>query len=120
MPDRACSWRLCANNVIGGTVTGAGNVISGNAGDGIEISVAGTTGTIVRGNTIGLGLDGSTLLGNDSNGIIIAGADGTLIGGDDAADGTTDGVVNAGTSSPEIPSTESASSATSPLMPSTM
>ena len=41
------------NNVIGGTAPGAGNVISGNGGDGVRIRDAGTTGTLVQGNKIG-------------------------------------------------------------------
>src|SRR5439155_4495539 len=42
-----------ANNTIGGTLTGAGNVISGSTGYGLEILDSNTTGTVVQGNYIG-------------------------------------------------------------------
>src|ERR1043166_4203024 len=42
-----------ANNVVGGTEPGAGNVISGNKFDGLFIGSFQTTGTVVKGNFIG-------------------------------------------------------------------
>ena len=42
-----------SDNTIGGTVAGAGNVISGNTNDGVEITGTGTTGNVVAGNFIG-------------------------------------------------------------------
>ena len=41
-----------ANNTVGGTAAGAGNLISGNLGGGVGIRDAGTTGNVVLGNTI--------------------------------------------------------------------
>lgn len=41
-----------AGNTVGGTAAGAGNVISGNTQDGVEISGAATTGNGVLGNSI--------------------------------------------------------------------
>ncbi|HEY2785006.1 MAG TPA: choice-of-anchor Q domain-containing protein [Fimbriiglobus sp.] len=81
--------------VVGGTTALARNVISGNAGNGIELLLSGTAGTIIRGNLIGLGKDGTTALGNDLSGIDIEGAANTTVGGDDATDGSTDGQVGA-------------------------
>jgi hypothetical protein len=54
------------NNTIGGTATGAGNVISGNTQDGIELLGSGTNhnNIVIQGNIIGLTADGSTALGN--------------------------------------------------------
>lgn len=52
------------NNRIGGTTAAARNVISGNTGDGLHLREAWTTGTIVQGNFIGLGIDGVTAVPN--------------------------------------------------------
>jgi len=51
------------SNVIGGTVTGAGNVISGNGGHGVYLLV-GSTGTQVQGNYIGTDVSGRAAVGN--------------------------------------------------------
>lgn len=70
------------NNVIGGTVTGAGNVISGNTFTGVTISDAGTTGNKVQGNRIGTNSVGTGDLGNGLAGVTIAlGAASNTIGG---------------------------------------
>ena len=58
-------------NIIGGSVTGAGNVISGNGGPGIEISSAAVSDTLVQGNLIGVGTDGTVpLSGSIGNGFV--------------------------------------------------
>jgi uncharacterized repeat protein (TIGR01451 family)/CSLREA domain-containing protein len=49
---------------------GAGNVISGNTGDGVEIRNS-STGNQVLSNLIGVAADGTTALGNGSNGVEI-------------------------------------------------
>ena len=82
------------NTVIGGTAPGAGNVISGNGNDGIVIGDGaspgtGTTGTVVQGNLIGVGADGTTPLGNDAHGVHITTVDANLIGGTSAGAGNT-------------------------------
>lgn len=65
------------HNTIGGTVPGAGNVIAGNTGHGIEIvgtistGSAGLGGSSVYGNLIGTGADGTTPLGNGGSGVKI-------------------------------------------------
>jgi hypothetical protein len=41
------------DNTIGGGVDGAGNLISGNLGDGVRIAGAGTTGNVVVGKYFG-------------------------------------------------------------------
>src|SRR5207244_3519792 len=51
------------NNTIGGTAFGAGNVISGNLGNGITITDSGTTGNVVEGNYIGTNAAGTGALG---------------------------------------------------------
>lgn len=60
-----------ANSVIGGTVAGAGNVISGNNLEGVRINAATSTGNQVRGNKIGTRADGITPLPNVSSGVLI-------------------------------------------------
>ena len=69
-------------NAIGGTVTGQGNVISGNVGEGIGVFASGgiSSGTIIQGNLIGLGADGATTMGNTGNGVSIQ-ASGVRVGG---------------------------------------
>ena len=60
-----------SGNTVGGTIAGAGNVISGNNSDGIEIVGSGVTGNLVQGNLIGTQIDGTTPLGNSRHGVII-------------------------------------------------
>jgi hypothetical protein len=71
-----------ADVVIGGSVTGTKNIISGNAGSGIEVT-GNSPNVIIKGNYIGLGSDGVTSLRNDQFGIKISGNQTTnsLIGG---------------------------------------
>ncbi len=60
-------------NTVGGTVSGALNVISGNDGNGVNIRDAGTTGNVVEGNYIGTDVSGMNSLGNTHNGVFIDG-----------------------------------------------
>jgi CSLREA domain-containing protein len=77
-----------SNNTIGGTAAGAGNVISGNNSDGIEITGSGATGNLVQGNLIGTTASGSSGLANTSDGIqIFNGASNNTIGGTAAGAG---------------------------------
>lgn len=59
------------NNIVGGTVAGARNVISGNGSREVEISGLGTTGNTIQGNYLGLDPTGAVLpnLNNDGAGI---------------------------------------------------
>ena len=71
-----------SGNTIGGTAPFEGNVISGNAKNGVNINGAGTTGNTVAGNIIGADATGTVDLGNTLSGIQIAGgATGNAIGG---------------------------------------
>jgi hypothetical protein len=72
---------VASGNTIGGTATGAGNVISNNAKFGVELSGVTTTGNIVQGNLIGTEASGTSESGNLLSGVIINGAVGNTIGG---------------------------------------
>src|SRR5581483_10157397 len=67
-----------AGNLIGGTSTGARNVISGND-VGIRLRDAGTTGNTIKGNYVGTDPTGALAVGN-SDGIIVEMAPGNTIG----------------------------------------
>lgn len=70
------------SNVIGGAVTGARNVISGNGLQGIAISGTNTDANVVAGNYIGLAPSGLTALPNGLAGIdIFGGASSNRVGG---------------------------------------
>jgi hypothetical protein len=69
-----------SDNIIGGTASGAGNVISGNGSNGVGIG-GGATGTIVQGNFIGTNATGSAVLGNTGAGISIFTSSNNTIGG---------------------------------------
>ncbi len=85
--DRGVQLESGANNTfIGGTTAAARNVISGNDNDGIIISDGaspgtGTTGTVIQGNFVGVGADGTTAVGNGTNGVRITTESGHTIGG---------------------------------------
>ncbi|MSQ99457.1 MAG: CSLREA domain-containing protein [Xanthomonadales bacterium] len=66
------------NNVIGGTVAGAGNLISGNGYN--MVFGAGAKSNTVQGNKIGTNLAGSAAVTGSGTGILI-GAEGNVIGG---------------------------------------
>ena len=69
-------------NTVGGTTAGAGNLISGNGADGIDIVNSTAQGNLVEGNLIGTGADGTQNLGNQEGGIsIFDGAADNTIGG---------------------------------------
>ncbi|HEV8062133.1 MAG TPA: Ig-like domain repeat protein, partial [Gemmataceae bacterium] len=70
------------SNTIGGTTAAARNVISGNTGDGVDITGNVTTGNFVEGNYIGTDGTGTNALGNMGNGVNIqVGASNNTIGG---------------------------------------
>ena len=69
-----------SGNTIGGPVGGARNFISGNA-EGVKVTDAATTGTLIAGNLIGTDIEGTGALANRTAGIDIAGGTGTTIGG---------------------------------------
>jgi uncharacterized repeat protein (TIGR01451 family) len=69
-----------SNNTIGGAAAGAGNLVSGNAGDGIALIDAATANNVIVGNRVGLDSNGA-VLANQGRGIIVQDAIGTRVGG---------------------------------------
>ncbi len=76
-----------SSNIIGGTIAGAGNLISGNGlvgasfgTDGIALQNSAMPGNTVVGNFIGTNAAGTSWLGNFGSGVFISGP-GNLIGG---------------------------------------
>jgi parallel beta-helix repeat protein len=65
---------------IGGTAAGAGNVISGNAGNGIAAS--GTAGLLIQNNFIGTDATGTNRTSNDGDGVTISNPADNPVGGD--------------------------------------
>jgi trimeric autotransporter adhesin len=90
------------STTIGGAEAGAGNVISGNTGDGVQIVGAEATGIKVLGNLIGTDVTGTQPLANGASGVEISTADGSTVGGVDPGEANTiaynggDGVTVAG------------------------
>src|SRR5262249_31720844 len=82
-----------ANNTIGGTAAGAGNVISGNGAvgmvvAGVRIEGSGTTGNLLAGNYIGTNAAGTEAIPNGHDGVLIwQGATNNTVGGTTAAAG---------------------------------
>jgi len=75
-------WGSAQSNTIGGLEYGAGNVISGNGANGIDIADPGTAGNTVEGNRIGTDYTGMIALGNVDAGVQIrSGASSTTVGG---------------------------------------
>ncbi len=91
-----------SNNIIGGVIQSARNVLSGNRSSGIAIQDSSTTGNRVEGNYIGLDASGTATLGNGVGVSIDFGASGNIIGGAMAGAGnvivgsSTSGVVIGG------------------------
>ena len=94
-----------SGNVIGTDGDGVddaaeGNVISANTRYGVfarATFLSNMTGTVIAGNVIGLGADGSTALGNAEIGIELRNLDGTRVGtnGDGVSDGSEGNVISA-------------------------
>lgn len=69
-----------SNNTIGGTAAGAGNLVSGNSGDGILVVPTTGAGNAIQGNLIGTDVTGSKALANGGSGVEIQ-SSGILVGG---------------------------------------
>jgi len=74
-------------NLVGGTSAAARNVISGNNGQGLQISSVGASNNVVQGNYVGTDATGTADVGNSSYGVYVSGVPGTLLGGGAAGAG---------------------------------
>ena len=69
------------SNIIGGSAIGHGNVISGNAGDGITLR-NNSDSNVIKGNLIGTDITGTADLGNGLSGVFIGScSQNNIIGG---------------------------------------
>jgi parallel beta-helix repeat protein len=80
-----------ARSLIGGTAAGAGNLISGNGGDGIRIAGSGSADILVQGNDIGTDVTGTQPLGNAGDGVHVDNMHNGInaIGGEEPGAGNT-------------------------------
>ncbi len=75
-----------SGNIIGGDGSSAGNVVSANLENGIDLASAATA-TLISGNLIGTTANGLQALGNQDDGILLESATSNTIGGTTASDG---------------------------------
>jgi uncharacterized repeat protein (TIGR01451 family) len=75
---------------IGNASSDFSNVISGNLGAGIDVTSA-ASGTTILNNAIGVGGDGTTLVGNGEDGILVDSGSGATVGGSDQNQGNVIG-----------------------------
>ncbi len=81
-------WGGSSSNVIGGTVAGSRNVISGNAQYGVFVGDSNTVGTVFQGDYVGTDATGSVGIQNGYGGIgIFNGANHVTVGGTNAGAG---------------------------------
>lgn len=71
-----------SGNVVGGTMP---NLISGNGGNGVYMTVGGSN--TIRNNKIGTNLDGTASIENQGRGVLISGSAGNFVGGTGANEG---------------------------------
>jgi hypothetical protein len=91
-PGNPASIVYSSSNIVGGAVSGAGNVISTNAGYGVHIEGIGSTRNLVEANFIGLAPGGGYTFGNGDPGNLLDGvrieeAPNNQIGGTASSDG---------------------------------
>lgn len=75
------------SSVIGGSIPGAGNIISGNDQDGVLVRTFGGASVTIEGNFIGTDVTGTARLGNSGNGVwlMFTAFGGTVVGGNAAS-----------------------------------
>ncbi len=82
VPGYAAMYVSGSNNIVGGTVAGAGNLLDGSGTEGIRLDTATSIDNLVAGNYIGVNAAGTGALGNHLFGVLISnGATGNTIGG---------------------------------------
>ena len=86
LPNSAFSGAIqifngASNNTIGGTVAGAGNVISGNTFGAIGVNGAATADNLIQGNYIGTDPTGAVRIANSGVGVDVGSSLRTIVGG---------------------------------------
>ena len=79
------------NNIIGGTGSGAMNVISGNQLNGIQVANS-STGNVIQGNEIGTNDGGNSAVGNTAEGILLINVPKNMVIGNTISGNSADGV----------------------------
>jgi len=79
---------VASNNTVGGAAAGAGNLISGNDGSGVEVNNKDSNGNLVQRNFVGTDISGTVALANTGAGVQIKNGSLNIVGG------TTAGAVN--------------------------
>ncbi len=88
--------------VFGSPAATAGNVMSGNARNGVLVEFSGTGGNLIQGNDIGTDASGTLALGNGGNGILLASPGESVVANVISANGQN-GVYLPGASDPANP-----------------
>jgi parallel beta-helix repeat protein len=94
VPNGTDGVQVFAKVTVGGTATGAGNVISGNTLNGVLISGAGANGNLIQGNYIGTNSGATKQFGNGADGVRVTGANNVTVG---AASGGVSNVISGNT-----------------------
>ena len=89
------SLTTASNTTVGGSDSGARNVISGNSGDGIDL-LSGSAGTLIQGNYIGTDATGMLDLGNAADGIVINASSNSIVTGNTISGNQSDGLTLTG------------------------
>lgn len=76
-----------SGNQIGGLNPGEGNLISGNAWDGIAVYGGTSINNVIQGNLIGTDVTGTVAVGNENVGVFIDRAPANIVGGSEAGAG---------------------------------
>ncbi|MBK7948263.1 MAG: right-handed parallel beta-helix repeat-containing protein [Deltaproteobacteria bacterium] len=98
--------RADAALVIGGDVSAASNLVSGNGGDGIETGIGGVRSAKIVGNRIGVAADGLSPLPNGEQGIRLDGGDDVRVEGNLVGHSPNDAILIGDTPTQEIGSVE--------------
>ncbi len=80
VPNGADGVQAFAKVTVGGTASGAGNVISGNTLNGVLVSGSAASGSLVQGNYIGTNLLGTKQFGNGADGVKVTNASNVTVG----------------------------------------
>jgi CSLREA domain-containing protein len=76
------------NNVVGGPLPGARNLISGNGSSGVVVFCCGDNSNLIQGNYIGTDRNGTAALPNDEDGVTISGdSHSNTVGGTEPGEG---------------------------------